>query len=429
MRLFVPIYGVVLLWLLPKLSLWLDEILDMMGSSKSLPEVIRWAAINPGGVPLGYLVHWASFQILGMSAFSARLPSAIASVAACIGIYFVGKRAGLKAPILAVLIFALLPLQVRYALEGRPYAIALAISIWTIAVFEQILEKSTPARLATYGLLAVCGLYVQPYSVFILAAQGIFVLISRRDLLAPISATLTIALTAFIPWILYAGAWSTPLSIVEGEQATGWRSLGLIAHEITGMGYPGTILISLGIAAGARFMHRRTLWLLYLSIPIIGALALDLAFGYFLAIRQMIYAIVPMTILCAFGVVHLTKSHPKPAAALLAALLAGSLFADINWFLRPREDWKAAATELESEAAKGACVVFVPANFEIYYTFFSPALSAAKCPPGPLPRSLPIAVAVGPGSYPVEMSSLASQGLTPMRHPANPPYVRVFSTR
>ncbi len=423
-------YGAILLCLLPRLSLWLDEILDMMGSSKHLPEVVQWAAINPGGVPLGYIIHWASFQILGISAFSARLPSAIASVMACLGIFFVGRRAGLRTPILAVVIFALLPLQFRYALEARPYAIALAISVWAIAVFDQILDRPRTVDLIIYGLLAICGLYVQPYSVFILAAQALFVLISRRDLLAPISLTLGIAVAVFLPWVLYAGAWSTPLSIVEGDQATGWRSLGLIAHEITGMGYPGTILAALGVAAGWRWMTRRSLWLLYLTIPIAGAIVFDLAFGYFLAIRQMIYAILPITILFTCGIESLTKRWPRPAAALLAALIAGSLYADARMFYRPRENWKAVAAELEGEARQGACLVFVPANFEVYYTFFSPALSVSKCAPGPLPPAHRIAVAIG--THEADLTGLYAQGLNKLKWehgPPQPPYVREFSTR
>jgi len=245
LRLFLAAYGAALLWLLPKLSLWLDEILDMMGSSRQLSGVIEWAAINPGGVPLGYLAHWASFQVLGMSAFSVRLPSAIASVAACAGIFVVGRRAGLRAPVLPVVVFALLPLQFRYALEGRPYAIALAISVWTIVVFDQILEQPGTGRLMLYGVLAVAGLYVQPYSVFILVAQGIWILVSQRDLLMKIASTQAAAVAVFIPWVLYAGAWSTPLSIVEGDQATGWRSLGLIAHEITGTKWNGWVFFGL----------------------------------------------------------------------------------------------------------------------------------------------------------------------------------------
>jgi hypothetical protein len=185
----------------------------------------------------------------------------------------------------------------------------------------------------------------------------------------------------------------------------------------------------LGVAVGLGIVARRSLWVLYLAVPIVGALALDLAFSYFLAIRQMIYAIIPMTILFAFGVESLAQRYSKWSAALLAALLVGSLYADVNQFSRPRENWKAVATELQSEAARGACVVFIPANFEIYYTFFSPELSGAKCPSGPLPSARRVAVAVGPGSYPGEWSTLRDQGAPPLTATDNPPYVRVFSTR
>lgn len=429
MRLFLVAYGLILFWLLPKLSLWLDEILDMMGSSKPLPEVIRWAAINPGGVPLGYLIHWAAFQMLGMSAFSVRLTSAMGSLVACAGIYVVGKRAGLRAPILAAIALALLPLQFRYALEARPYAIALAIAVWAMVLFDRIVEKPTPGRLAAYGLLGVCGLYVQPYSVFVLVAQGSWVLGWQRRLAIPVLGVQAGVVAAFLPWVLYAGAWETPLSIIVGDQATGWRSLGLVAHEITGMGYPGTILMALGVAAGARAVSIRSLWLLYLMAPIAGALALDMAFGYFLAIRQMMYALIPMAILFVAGVESLAMRRPKLAAGLLAAMLAGSIYADTKMFFRPRENWKGAARELESEVSRGGCVVFVPANSEVYYTFFSPALSAAKCPVSAVASGQRVAVAVSPDARPMDLAELESRGLPASKSYDAPPYVRVFSTR
>jgi hypothetical protein len=329
-------------------------------------------------------------------------------------------------------VFALLPLQFRYALEARPYAMALAVSAWTITMFDQILEKPTGVRLVSYGLLAVGGLYLQPYSVFILAAQGLWILVRRRDILIPVLAVQASAIAAFLPWVLYAGAWATPLSIVEGDQATGWKSMGLIAHEITGMGYPGTILIVLGISGGLQGFARRSLWFLYLAVPILGALTLDLAFGYFLAIRQMIYAIIPMAILFAYGVEQFALENRKWAAALLAGLLAGSLFVDVTMFFRPRENWKAAAVELQEAAGQGACLVFTPASSEVYYTFFSPALSGSKCPPGSLPRAHRIAVAISPAAQDADLADLEAQGLFKIHWehgPPHPPYVREFSTR
>jgi len=237
--LFLILYGASLLALLPQPVAVLDEVIDMMGSRGSLAGAIRWAAGNPGGVPLGYVAHWASFQFFGVSAFSARLPSALASILGCIGIFLLARLLRFKYPLIPVLVFAAFPLQWRYALEARSYEIALCISIWTIVLFHSLIQKPSGWKFILYGLAAILGMYTQPYSVFILVAQAAWVLGSKRSILPTFALTGSVVLLTFGAWYLYVAGWSHPLTGVEGERATGLSSLALVAHELIGMGYPG----------------------------------------------------------------------------------------------------------------------------------------------------------------------------------------------
>jgi hypothetical protein len=384
--LFLIFYSTLLILLLPKLSLWLDEILDMMGSSHSVPELMLWASNNSGGVPLGYLAHWASFKLLGISAFSARLPSAVASVLACIGVFRIAKSMRFECLLLPVVVFAAIPLQLRYALEARPYLMALCASVWAIVLFESLIEEPAPRKFFMYAFVGILGMYTQPYFVFTLGAQAIWALTSKREVLAGLFVTLAAVLASFGVWYVYASGWSQILKGVEGVEAIGWASIGLIAHELTGIGYAGTVLMLLGITAG--ICHRKlqlrpinlTLWLLYLGVPIAGAVAADLLFGYFLAIRQMIFALAPLAILFSWGIESLTRRYRIPAFVLLVAFFFGALYEDIQLFRRPRENWEAASGVLQSEVAKGACIIFEPADNDIYYTFFVPELASSKCP-------------------------------------------------
>src|SRR5262245_60049582 len=75
-----------------------------------------------GGVPLGWLPQLLGIQLFGYSAAIARLPSALASVAASATVLFMGRELGIRYPLLAAVLFSVVPLQFRYALEGRPYA-------------------------------------------------------------------------------------------------------------------------------------------------------------------------------------------------------------------------------------------------------------------------------------------------------------------
>src|SRR6185503_9369901 len=119
-------------------------------------------------VPLNYVVQFGSVHLLGFSAFTGRLPSAISSVMACAGIFVLARKLGFRWPVLAAAIFALFPLQLRYALEARPYELALCLSIWATVAFLRVVEQpGSVARAALYALGIAVGPFTFPYTVFI----------------------------------------------------------------------------------------------------------------------------------------------------------------------------------------------------------------------------------------------------------------------
>jgi len=121
-------------------------------------------------------------------------------------------------------------------------------------------------------------------------------------------------------------------------------------------------------------------------VPIVCAVAADAWFGYFLAIRQMIFVLAPLALLFTAGVEALPC---RPACILTAALLISLAVSNINFFRRPREDWRAAAVMLAGEP----CVVYSPQDSRNLYTFFVPDLANRECKPGQAPR---VALAVSP---------------------------------
>ncbi len=167
--LFLGVYACALAALLPVLSLWLDEIYDLIVARMDrLADVLDYVPHVSGNVPLNYVVQFASVHLLGFSAFTGRLPSAISSVIACAGVFVLAKKMGLRWPLLATAIFALFPLQLRYALEARPYELALCLSIWATVAFLRVLERpASVSRAALYALCIVAGLFTFPYMLFV----------------------------------------------------------------------------------------------------------------------------------------------------------------------------------------------------------------------------------------------------------------------
>src|ERR1700733_512850 len=177
------LYAIALACLLSKRSLWLDEILDLsVARLTSLKSLIAYVRATPGAVPLGYFVQAASVHLLGFSAFSGRLPSALASIVSCVGIFILGRRLGLRSPLFACVVFAICPLQLRYSLEARSYALALAFSIWSSVLFLQMLKRPRDFHTdLAYLVCVIAGVYTQPFSLFVPLSHLLWSLATNDD--------------------------------------------------------------------------------------------------------------------------------------------------------------------------------------------------------------------------------------------------------
>jgi len=370
-----------------------------------LPRLIEYVPTNSGGVPLGYLVQAASVHVLGYSAFAGRLPSALFSVLGAIGILSIAKKFALRWPLLALAVFCLFPLQFRYALEARPYSQALAIAIWMTLILLWLREEPTWRRSLLYCACIAAGLYTQPYSLFV--AVGHFAWISllppdetKKKLLPAAGAALFLAALAFLPWYSYARRfWRESIETSHFHSTLSIKTPLLILHELIGAGYPGAILLLIGVCIGLvmKFRSRpdRLFWVLQLACPILFALLADQVFGYFVAIRQMIFLLAPLAILFAAGVEALIERRPRLAVLATCFLAAILVYGNIHLFTAPREDWAAAANLLASRAKQGQCVIFVPPDSAGLYNFFNPEAGSRACPPD-LSRLQAVVAAMSP---------------------------------
>jgi len=392
--LFLTVYACALAALLPVLSLWLDEIYDLIVARMDhLADVLDYVPRVSGNVPLNYVVQFASVHLLGFSAFTGRLPSAISSVMACAGVFVLAKRMGLRRPLLAAAIFALFPLQLRYALEARPYGLALGLSVWATIAFLRVVEQpESVSRAAFYGINIAAGLFTFPYMLFVplahLAWSGLVSFrTQRRQPLQTAALALGIAALIFAPWYMHSAAsWRAAVVIGQLKGNITFRAVPMILRELVAAGYIGSLLVLAGFAYGLRNRRDWSLWLLYLMTPIVCAVAADAWFGYFLAIRQMIFVLAPLALLFTAGVEALPcRSAAILTAALLVALVAGN----VSYFRRPREDWRAAAVILANEP----CIVYSPPDSRNLYAFFVPDLANRECAPGQQPR---VALAISP---------------------------------
>jgi mannosyltransferase len=370
--LFLALYTFALLLLISGKPLWMDEIIDLNGVRHAdLRAVLAFVPGNAGGVPLGYLVDFWMIKLFGYSVFVVRLPSVVFTVLTCLAVYILSWKANLRAPLLAAGLYAVSPLTVRYALEARPYAQAACWSAFATVVFLSLARKPTPGKAARYAVLVALGLFAQPYSSFVSVAHLIWLAFARRDLRSLVFAGTAVAFASvgFLPWYLKShAAW-------QGAVSSGVRffvtpkDLTVIPHELMGTGYVGAVLTAITIIAALLWSRvkkvEKLFWVVCIALPLILVPAADAYFGYFLAARQMIFALVPISILIAacFDVRGWGWVLPL-------ALLGAMVYEDVRWTRRPGEGWQAAAAQLNT----AGCSIFVPPGARTMYVFFEPQL-------------------------------------------------------
>ncbi|HMF77916.1 MAG TPA: hypothetical protein VK604_19830 [Bryobacteraceae bacterium] len=284
--------------------------------------------------------------------------------------------------------FWLFLLQLRYAMEAWPYSIALALTIWSTVAFLDLLEEPTALLASVYALFIVTGLYTQPYSLFVAAAHVLWLLSAavvsgrhRNVVFLTRSANVSAALL-FLPWYLHVhDSWAKAVPTVGHSSAV--KIAEVIVKELVGGGYIGSAVVLTLAAVGIKVLYQsRTtvyLYVFWLVVPLLLTLIGNAIFGYFLAIRQMIFALGPLCLLATIGMEAIAARRPKAVVWLSALLLGVCLFNDVRLFLKPREDWKTASFDLKHLSGNDTCLVFIPKSSLDLYRVFDPALADSNC--------------------------------------------------
>lgn len=398
---FLGLYAATLILLIPAKALWVDEIIDLGGvRNAGLRAVLDFVPGNAGGVPLGYLVDFAMIRLFGYSVFVVRLPSVLFTVLTCAGVYILARQTRLRGPLLAVILYAISPLTIRFALEARPYALAACWSVFSTVVFLSLIRRPTLGKAAGYAVLAAAGLYTQPYSIFVPAAHLIWLLWTRsvKEKFRAVwlaGTAVSVASLAFLPWFLKShAAWQG--AVLSGARfAVTGKDLLVIPHELMGTGYAGSALTAIAIVVALGWSswnkEEKLFWAFYAAMPLLLVPAADAYFGYFLAARQMIFALVPISVLIAA-----CMDLRRWALVLPVTLILAMVYEDVRWIRRPGEGWQAAAAQLAAAAQfkEASCTIFVPSGARTLYVFFEPQLRA--CDADSLTTAEAVALAISP---------------------------------
>jgi len=387
-------------------SIWGDEALTLQkyAGGESLAQLLSGIWHNAFHPPLYFVVvhYWC---LLGRSEIMLRLPSAVFGIAAIPLVYLVARRIfAPPVPGISALVLALSPFHIWYSQEARMYSLQALLALGSMLFFMRAWESRRAMDFALYGILTVLGLYTHITTIFLVAAQGVFILGAvirdwRRSI--PWIGAAAVALAAFTPWILqFSAATGDPAAIgFEREPSplhlgyglytlsVGY-SLGPSVSELHGFSAGDAIRRSLpAIAASALVFgaltvlglarayrgNRAGFWVIlgYFSVPLALAVGASLVTGVPLNPRYLMVAALPYWIAVAVGVQACTRSRylrVMPAAG--AALVLLSLY---NHYFQPayaKQDVRSAAALVSKKAEPDDVIIISSIELGGPFTYY-----------------------------------------------------------
>jgi uncharacterized membrane protein len=352
-------------------SFWYDEAFTPVHVlHASLWATLHGVVKTENTPPLWYIVEWIWSRIFGSGVVALRFPSALAGVATVPVAWSLARvlGGGRRAAIVCAAIVAVNPLLVWYSQEARAYGLYVFVSALALLCFVRAEREPTARALTWFALSASAALLTFYFEAFMLIPMALWLLRdrTRRRMTVP-----AVALPAAV------GVALVPLVLAQGGHGTQWISSWALSSRVEAIpqyyltGYSGAPLghgielaIALVIAAGLAFGvwrgvpgEARRGALLALVIAACGVLiplALALLGADYLAPRNVVAAMMPLTVMIAVILAAPSTGRLGLALAALIVIAFLAVSIDVNFNVRlQRSDWRDVAKALAAGPLAG----------------------------------------------------------------------------
>ena len=204
------------LWGLSEQSIWQDEAYSVVLARQDIGAIIQ-TQVEDSSPPLYYVLLHFWLRLFGDSEFAARLFSALLGVCLVAATLLIASALLRRAVgFWAGGMLALAPLAVYYSQEARMYSLTPLLAIISVYLCHLVAEKPSSKRMAWFIFVTAAMLYTQNYGVFVLLAEGLYVLARRKERrdVRPMLALMGVV-GAYLPWLLV-------LSRQIAENTTPW---------------------------------------------------------------------------------------------------------------------------------------------------------------------------------------------------------------
>ncbi|MBI5931805.1 MAG: glycosyltransferase family 39 protein [Chloroflexi bacterium] len=190
-------------------SLWRDEgISYSLSHQDSLPHVFSTLANNDLHPPFYFVLLYFAIELLGKSAFTIRIISAIAGIILIPLGYSIGKRLfNSWVGLLNALIMTISPFLIRYSQEARQYNLLALMAAFTFYFAIRWIQKPSNRQLIPYVITGALLIYTHTWGFFFLAALNLYLVVDmwldparRRQLPNWIAGNVAIGVL-YLPWL------------------------------------------------------------------------------------------------------------------------------------------------------------------------------------------------------------------------------------
>jgi 4-amino-4-deoxy-L-arabinose transferase-like glycosyltransferase len=435
--LLITLLGLVLrLYRLDAQSLWYDEGFSVYLAGMDLGEITARTAVDIQPPLYYYLLHgW--IQLFGDSEWAVRSLSVLFGTLAVPLIYAVAWELFRRhlAGLLVALLLAVSPLQVWYAQETRMYTLLVFLSLLStyllLAVVNTKRKWAIPFLWGAYALCSVAALYTHYFAFFVLAVQGIYVLLvwvvrgcRPMHLLWGGLASGVAVILGYVPWLPYLANryaadmsyWPGQLKIHEvmvdiGLSFVGGESVSEPIGILLAIGYGAVLILCLLalLAAAAQDTQRipedKNSWLpspydsllfllLYLLLPPALILALSYNAPKFNA-RYVMISYPALLLIVAGGTAVLWQRRTGflsralgriLAISALFFLLGVSAYADFNAYTNPaftRDDFRGAVGYVRQHVDPSETIILVSGHMFPVFDYYAPGVERYLLPDSP----------------------------------------------
>lgn len=392
-------------------SVWLDEAASIQIASDPPADILSDSAqdVHP---PLYYLVLHVWMRAFGDTAQAVRLLSVVFSLLAIVAVaraaaFWFGRDAG----VMAAVLFAISPLAITFAQEGRMYALLSLAAILSVDEFLRVVRTGARGAMVRCVAVTAAMLYTHAYAGFVVAGEALWlagVVAFSRDERPQAwrrgGLAIALSIVAFLPWV------PSFLAQVRGVERSFWiPASGTLVGAIEAQaGSLPLACVLVALAAVAVVLARRSPAPALFATVVVCVVGIPYGLSrvsspIFLP-KYTIGALPAFLVLAAAGLMRVPFRAARMAiVATVIALTAAPLAAYAS--TRHKDDWRSIVAEVDRHAEPGDLVVLSQTFATVPFDYYSPRTDLVELPflddadAGLTPRSLAALARVATAAY------------------------------